>query len=610
MDRTLALGTGLLAAVVLANAGVSYRNTRQLDEDARWVAHTHEVIDALDGVAAAARMAAVAARAYRLAGDPADLSDARAATAAAADDVELAARLTADNPRQQARVPALRAAVAAEVDAVVRAADGPDGGGDRGLAEAVRTAVDGMIAEERDLLREREAATRRTYRLAVGSGAVAAALGLAAVAGLAALIARHHRAAADLAAERERYRATFEQAAVGVAHVAPDGRWLRVNRRLADILGYPPEELARLTFQAVTDPDDLGADLDLVRRLTAGEIDRYALEKRYVRKDGARVWAALTVALVRRPDGRPDYFISVVEDISARKALEEEVRGHAAELERRVDDRTRELRDANDALEAFAHSVAHDLRAPLRNMQALAAALVEDHADRLDPEGRGYADGIARAGREMDRLIVDLLAFSRLSRAEVAVGPVDLDGAAADAVAGLGAAIRSSGGQVTLLRPMPPVVGHRPTLVQVVTNLVENALKFVRPGVPPDVRVWAERRGDRVRVWVEDTGIGVAPEHRERIFRVFERLHGEEAYPGTGIGLAIVRKGAERTGGRCGVEARPGGGSRFWVEWPAYRGAERAGADGPVGGGQPDGRPDGHPGVPQGRAAEPGAGAA
>ena len=141
----------------------------------------------------------------------------------------------------------------------------------------------------------------------------------------------------------------------------------------------------------------------------------------------------------------------------------------------------------------------------------------------------------------------------------------------AEVRAALAESVRDSHAQVEVEGPLPPVIGHRPTLVQVVTNLLSNAVKFVPPGVPPKVRVRAERRGELVRLWVEDNGIGLAPEHRDRIFKVFERLHGEETYPGTGIGLAIVKKGVERTGGRAGVESDDGRGSRFWVELPRAR---------------------------------------
>jgi PAS domain S-box-containing protein len=155
------------------------------------------------------------------------------------------------------------------------------------------------------------------------------------------------RVEAGLRASEGRFRATFEQAAVGIAHVGPDGRWLRVNRRLCEIVGYSEEELLAKTFQDITYPDDLVADLSHVRRLLGGEIPTYAMEKRYVRKNGAHVWISLTVALVRNATGQPDYFISVVEDISERKRAEAEVKNLNAELDQRVRERTAALEAAN-----------------------------------------------------------------------------------------------------------------------------------------------------------------------------------------------------------------------------------------------------------------------
>lgn len=129
------------------------------------------------------------------------------------------------------------------------------------------------------------------------------------------------------------FRLTFEHAAIGIAHVAPDGRWIRVNQKLCDLLGYSPQELDFLSFQDVTHADDLDADLELVGRVLAGTLPSYQMEKRYVRKDGEVVWANLTVSLVRNPAGEPDFFISVVEDIQARKTAEETIRFNRAELQ-------------------------------------------------------------------------------------------------------------------------------------------------------------------------------------------------------------------------------------------------------------------------------------
>ncbi|HEC33197.1 MAG TPA: PAS domain S-box protein, partial [Chloroflexi bacterium] len=207
-----------------------------------------------------------------------------------------------------------------------------------------------------------------------------------------------------------------------------------------------------------------------------------------------------------------------------------------------------------------------DLRAPLRAMHGFSQALLEDYADRLDPTGQDYARRIVAAAQRMDTLILDLLTYSHLGRAEMRLGPVRLGCVVEQALAALEADIEERGTQVAVEEPLPQVAADHATLVRVVGNLLSNAIRFVAPDVCPRVRVWAEERGERIRLWVEDNGIGIPPQYHERIFRVFERLHGIETYPGTGIGLAIVKKGVERMGGRVGLESEIGQGSRFWIE--------------------------------------------
>ncbi|MBU1877395.1 MAG: GAF domain-containing protein, partial [Chloroflexi bacterium] len=245
-----------------------------------------------------------------------------------------------------------------------------------------------------------------------------------------------------------------------------------------------------------------------------------------------------------------------------------QLREHAATLEQRVAERTAELADINTELDAFAYSVSHDLRAPLRAMQGFAKALLEDYAADLDPTGQDYAQRIVTASQRLDTLIQDLLAYSRLTRAELSLQPTSLDLVVIESLAQLTAAIREQDAQVSIDGPLPLVLAQHTTLVRVVVNLLANAIKFAAPGVQPQVRVWAEVREGMVRLWVQDNGVGIAPAHQERIFRIFERLYGMEEYPGTGVGLAIVRKGVERMGGRVGVTSAPGQGSRFWVELP------------------------------------------
>ena len=235
-------------------------------------------------------------------------------------------------------------------------------------------------------------------------------------------------------------------------------------------------------------------------------------------------------------------------------------------LEDQVRERTSALEERNDELEAFGYSISHDLRAPLRAMQGFSQALLEDCGDRLDAMGREYAERIVAGSKRMDELIRDLLAYSRVSRAELQLVRVPLTPVAHSALAELSGALRARNASVQVAEPLPDVLGHPATLSQVLANLLGNGLKFVPPSRTPELRVSAEQRNGLVRVWVEDNGIGIAPEHQARIFRVFERLHSTDDYPGTGIGLAIVRKAVERMGGQVGVESNLGHGSRFWVE--------------------------------------------
>jgi light-regulated signal transduction histidine kinase (bacteriophytochrome) len=238
-------------------------------------------------------------------------------------------------------------------------------------------------------------------------------------------------------------------------------------------------------------------------------------------------------------------------------------------LEQRVEERTGQIAEANAELRAFAHTIAHDLRAPLRNVEGFATALLEDEADRMSEDGRLFAGRIVAAVVRMDRLITDLLAYSRLSRAELRFERVDLGTVVKTVLRDLETQIAESGAQLDIAYPLPAVWANATILVQVIANLVSNAIKFVDKGVVPHIRIGAARDGMAVRMTIADNGIGIAPEHREHVFGVFERLHGHERYPGTGIGLAIVKKGLERIEGTVRIVGGEQGGSIFELTMPA-----------------------------------------
>jgi PAS domain S-box-containing protein len=218
----------------------------------------------------------------------------------------------------------------------------------------------------------------------------------------------------DLRLSEERFSSAFEYAPIGLALVSLTGRWIKVNKSLCDLVGYSAEELHTKTFQDITHPDDLEVDLEYVRRMLAGEIYSYRMEKRYFRKSGRIVWISLSVSLVRDNKRQPLHFITQVEDITARKTAEEAIRRLNEELEQRVAQRTAELQASNQELESFSYSVSHDLRAPLRSINGFSRILMEEYAPQLISEAQRYLQVIQKNAIRMGDLIDDLLAFSRL----------------------------------------------------------------------------------------------------------------------------------------------------------------------------------------------------
>jgi PAS domain S-box-containing protein len=398
----------------------------------------------------------------------------------------------------------------------------------------------------------------------VGSG-VFVALALASIAALEHEIEHRGRIDRGLRASEARYRVLFDRNLAAMARTRRDGMVLDCNAAFVQLLGYSSREevLGTNASRFYADPVDRER---LVSGFHPGEgaVDR---EVRFRRKNGEPIWVSMT--FIEFEEAGQPCFEAVMLDITDRKMASEQIRALNAALERQVG----ELDAVNQELDAFSYSISHDLRAPLRAMQGFAEALLEDYAGQLDPTGQDFARRIMAASRQMDALIQDLLAYSRLGRTQISLDPVGLETVVDEARGGLELEVKERGGEITVERPLARVLAHRAVLGQIVTNLLTNAVKFTAPATPPRVRVRSESGAGRVRLWVEDNGIGIEPQHRERIFRAFERLHGAQQYPGTGIGLAIVQKGAARLGGRVGVESDPGKGSRFWVE---LRSAEAA----------------------------------
>jgi len=266
-----------------------------------------------------------------------------------------------------------------------------------------------------------------------------------------------------------------------------------------------------------------------------------------------------------------NFLQSVANILSAaitRKQAENENRQLNASLELRVKERTKQLEEVNQELEAFCYSVSHDLRAPLRAIQGFAQVLMEDYESLFDDLGREYLYRITTAAAHLDTLILDLLAYSRLGRTQIQFGQVNVASVVEEILSELESELQENQAQVIIKTTLPIIRSNQSILKSVITNLITNGIKFVYGEVNPVVQIWAEESGEYLRIWVEDNGIGIAPEHQERIFRVFERLHGIESFMGTGIGLAIVKRGVESLNGQVGVFSNLNQGSRFWIELP------------------------------------------
>jgi PAS domain S-box-containing protein len=348
---------------------------------------------------------------------------------------------------------------------------------------------------------------------------------------------------------KERFQSAFLYAPIGMAIASLDGRILRVNPAFCRMLGTTEAELLRRSWQDLVHPRD--------RCVPGGEAEPGAgrRELRLVARDGRVVFAQWDTSLVCDSGGRPQYQIGQVVDITAAKEAEEKIRRYAADLER-----------SNADLQHFAYVASHDLQEPLRMVRGFVELLARRYQGKLGPDADEYIRYAVDGARRMQDLIRGLLAYSRVGTQGKSFAPVAAEEPFRRALMNLQAAIEESGAEVSC-DPLPAVLADDTQLAQLFQNLIGNAVKF-RGEDPPRIAV---RVADKKEVWefaVEDNGIGFDPQHADRIFQMFQRLHGPTKYAGTGIGLALCKRIVERHGGGMRVESAPGKGSTFYFTLP------------------------------------------
>lgn len=359
----------------------------------------------------------------------------------------------------------------------------------------------------------------------------------------------------------------FEAAPDPIFVVDPGGRIVDANTQASRVFGYPIADMRGRTIEFLV-PEARREGHVATREKYLCHPERrpmgLGLDLEARRQDGSTFPVDITLGPFDTAQGR--YVTAIVRDVTDRRAAERELARKAEALEAaqaELNARNDLLTHANSELEAFAYSVSHDLRTPLRAMQGLGMALEEDFSDQLPAQAQDYLRRIVAAAKRMDTLILDLLAYSRIGRGQSVHLAVDLDPLWKAVHEELGPAHQAC---VRIRTPLGRVWGNPSMLAQIATNLVANAIKFVAPGCEPRVEVESRTAEGRVRVSVRDNGIGIDPAHQARIFGIFERLHGVEQYAGTGIGLALVKKAVEGMKGTVGVESTPGQGSCFWFE--------------------------------------------
>ena len=374
----------------------------------------------------------------------------------------------------------------------------------------------------------------------------------------------------DADAMRRRLAAVVESSDDAIISMDLDTVIETWNRGAERMFGYKASEVIGKSITLLIPRDREDEEPTIVRRLLAGErIDHYETVRQ--RKDGQPLNVSLTVSPIYDAEGKIVGVSKILRDITERKRTEEalrqaqgELKRHAERLEEQVAERTARLRETIQELEAFSYSVSHDMRSPLRAMQGYADALLEEYAGKFDATGEDYLKRIRRAASRMDLLIQDVLAYSRVAKGDIVLQEVNVENVVRDVIQNY-PTLHAESTVISIKGPIPLVMGHEAYLTQIVSNLLSNAVKFVEKAKRPEVKISAESEEEMVRIDFTDNGIGIAPEHQKQIFQIFGRVYSEKKFEGTGIGLAIAKKAAERMGGSVGVESQLGRGSRFYV---------------------------------------------
>jgi len=650
-----AVFAGGLAALGVLGA-VSYVGIDQLLEQSAWAEHSRGVIESVRGMLVFVTDAEAAQRAFVVTGNNALIEPFERAAHGAVEGLRTLRSLTADNADQQRRLDALEPLLTERLNGLsglidLRHAQGPaairpamEEEVGRLIQHPVRRALQDFEAAERTLLQEREARARQRARLAAGviaSGAVVAVLLLAAaVIVIGRAFAKARVVEAHLRTDHARLERSMQERSDQLARIneslleneqrlasvigsamdaviAVDDRQrvalfngaaeTMFGYRSVEVVGQPLERLIPQRYRGAHGEHIEGFSRTQVTRRKMGQLGRiYGL-----RRDGTEF--PVEAAISQGEAAGHKQFTVILRDMTERIRAEEEILRLNAQLEQRVEERTAELRAANQELESFGYTVAHDLRAPLRAMEGFSQALMEDYGERVDGEARVYLNQIIRGSEHLGELIDGLLQLSRSVRGEMRRDRVDLSALAEQILAEFARADSKRAVSWQIERGLATRADARMMEI-VMRNLLGNAWKYTVHAPAAAIRVFASNDGGQRVFHVVDNGIGFNMAHSEKLFQPFQRLHRQDEFPGIGIGLATVQRIVHRHGGQIRATSAPGQGAQFWFSLPPSgddSGRNLNGAQNDaVGRGQPAGRVADLAGVAQGESGQPGGGRA
>jgi len=619
---------GIALILLMLIGILSYVNIRKLNANTQWVIHTHLVIENLESLLARLVDAENAQRGYIITGDSSYLAPYHAAIAQIDQHMQVLRRLTHDNPRQQQRLDQITPLIQRRLVFFAQGINRRQSSGGFRAAQAfiaagygqsvtndIRALVAAMEGEEQRLLeqrnREAQSSSRATlFTIVVGIPIAFVLLGLLAFAitrSIAVPLARLSGATEQIAAGKlavdipveagrrdeigtlqqnfqkmqqrvlertaaleesnealrqseERFRLMIESVKdYAIILLDPEGRITSWNAGAERIKGYRAEEILGKPFEVFYTPEAIAAGRPQAELRQALAEGRFEEEGWRVRKDGSRFWANVIITPLYTEEGALLGFVKVTRDISERRRAEEQLQALNADLLQR----TAALEASNKELEDFSYSVAHDLRSPLRSLDGFSRYLLEHTIAHLNAQEQDYLQRMRAAAQRMARLIDDLLNLARIGRTAMRMEPVNMSDLAAEILARLHRRDPQRR-VVTEIAPDLLVQGDHSLLRIALEHLLDNAWKFTSTREEARITLGMLRLDDTAVYFVRDNGVGFDMAYSDKLFTPFQRLHAEEEFPGTGIGLALAQRIIQRHGGRIWAEAEVGHGATFY----------------------------------------------